>query len=233
MVSVQDITHSVTDKFSSTGFIQTIGWIVGSVIVLGIAGIWFWVTYTNKQFGKIINVFELVSGNYEHTFTDKAKVIKIGKNGFEILYLKKLKTYKLAYGGTAGKNKYYFFIAPDRIWYNCLLMGQITEDGKIPIKATSILMRASYTALEKDIDSLSAQKKTFWEQYGQWVLSISFVLIIGIMSWLIIREYAQGIGQIPTLIDRLGELVDKVNHLLVSADTNSNGGTNGGLIKAN
>jgi len=190
-------------------------------------GIWWYYNY--KTWSKRITAFELIGENYQPTIRDNAKTVKIGKGGFEVLYLKKLKVYKLSGGARVGKNDYYFFVGRD-YWYNGVLGSQITIDGKTPIITTSPSMRSQYTSLEKMVEQLHGSKVTFWDKYGNWVMSIGFVIIIGVLAWLIFKEFSGIVAQIPGLIDRLAEvvdkvaeLVDKVNKLLVATDTQQGG----------
>lgn len=234
MAGITDLTSKVTEHISVSGVVQTGGWIVGTILVVLVAGglfLWWW---NGKKFNKNISVFELVSGHYEPIYKDVATVVKLGKGGFEILYLKNLKTYRIAYGGRIGKSTYYFFIAPDGLWHNCLLGGEITVDGRVAIITTNPNMRGGYTSLETDIHNLTGGKQNWWEKYGAWALTFGFLAIIGVFSWLILKEYSAGIGQLPTLIDKTAELIDKVNHLLVSVDAHNSGATAAsGLVKVN
>ena len=172
--------------------------------------------YHNKKvYSKIITAFDTVGGFWEPVARDTAKIVKIGRGGFEILYLKKAKTWKIGYGGRVGKNTYYFFIMPDGYWYNGRLyadMNKIDENGGlIPIVTTNPLMRGQYTSLEKQIDNLYGDKKGFWDKYGSWILGISFVLIAGVFLWLNYRQFADVSGNLGGAIEKLGTVIDKLN----------------------
>ena len=190
---VSETNTKIMSYFSNFDFLNILGWILFAVILSG-AVVWFYFYYKNKKmFNKTINVFEIIGGMFSFSFKDKAKVIKIGSGGFEILYLQKLKTWKIAYGGRIGKSLYYFFIMPDGYWYNGTLSANVYEitklNGLIPVVTTNASMRAQYTSLEKQIDSLHKGKQDWWEKYGSWVLSIAFVLIAGVMLWLMFKEF--------------------------------------------
>jgi hypothetical protein len=230
-LSVQGALNTIgVGNINLSSVMGGIGWLILGIIIVGGVGFGAYVYLERKKFGKRTTDFEVINGTYTPTVRDVARLVKIGKGGFQLLYLKKLKTWRIAWGGRIGRNDYYFFIGQDQYPYNAMLSADIhaidKEGGFIPIVVTNPLMRAQYTALEKQIDALHGEKKTFMEKYGMWVLSIGFVLIIGVMMWLIFRE-------VPSVLGRLEMLVDKVNTLLdrsVSILQEAKGGS--GLIPA-
>lgn len=223
-MAITDINQGLMDKitgFLSSGKIITgIGYLVLGVLVIGVCGYLAWYFIDRKKFSRQITAFEIVGDIYTPTIRDKAKINKLGKGGFEILYLKKLKTWKLAYGGRVGRNAYYFFIDPIGYWYNGALSASINYidkfKGLIPVITTNPTMRAQYTALEKHIDSLHEQKKSFWDKYGQWVIAGTYIAIIGIFSWLSFREIGQFLGSGSALADKMTALAEQMNRLAVN-----------------
>jgi hypothetical protein len=224
MGTLEDVQTKVFSGITVSSVTSLLGWVVLGVIVIGAigAGIWWW--YTKKQFGKNITDFELINGNYVPARKDTARTLKIGSGGFEIIFLRKSKKYRLAYGARIGKDNYYFFIGQDGYPYNGLLSGILTKDGVVPVVITNPTARAQYTALEKHVDQLFSEKKTFWDQYGNWVLSGVFIMMIGIFGWLMFKEITTITSQLPPLIDKIAELVDRVNKLLVATDSLQNPG---------
>jgi len=160
---------------------------------------------------------------------DVARDVKMGSGGFVVLYLKKLKTHKLAYGGKVGKDTYYFFIMPDGYWYNAMLSANLyaidKEGGFIPVVTTNPSMRGQYTSLEKQIDSLHEEKKKWWDTYGSWVLSMAFVLVAGMMLWLCYQEYAKAMGSMSGMVNEISKLIDKINIM----QSNAQSGVSSGL----
>jgi len=232
--AVTDINQKIAGAFSGVSgstVLTILGWVLFAVLMIG-GGWWVSIYYKNKKvFSKSITAFEIVAGEWQPCIRDVSKVVKIGKGGFEILYFKKLKTHKIAYGGRVGKNTYYFFIMPDGYWYNGSLMANIntidSKQGLIPITTTNPLMRGQYTALEKQIDSLHGNKKTFWDKYGTFVMSIAFILISGVLLWLMFKEYHQALGQLSNYHTQMGEILDKLSNLAGNIQNNQ---PTGGLI---
>ena len=225
---IADTNAKIFGAFSGVGgknILNIVGWVVVIILLAGV-GYWYFGVHKRdkKIFNKFISVFEVVGAYWQLVKKDVAKVIKIGTGGFEILYLKAHKTWKIAYGGRIGKDTYYFFIMPDGYWYNGMMYANISaindKGGLIPIVTTNPLMRGQYTALEKQIDSLTANKKSFWDKYGMWVMSIAFILIAGVLMWLMFKEFSTGMGSFTTLVDKMGQLIDKVNIMQGNAQAN-------------
>jgi len=237
MVQSSEIISTTTAKFTgflaNTNWLNILGWFLFTILIIA-GAIWAYKYYRDKKiYNKKITAFEIVSGEWKPCWRDYAKTVKLGRGGFEILLLKKLKAHKIAYGGRVGKDDYYFFIQPDGYWYNGTLLANINKidesGGLIPIVTTNPLMRGQYTALEKQVDSLGGQKKDFWKEHGMAVMSIAFVLIAGIFLWLNYKEFVQAMGQLGGFIDKLDILIDKLNTLTGNIQTIPNGG-GGGLV---
>lgn len=206
-----------TGSFNLGSIMSAVGWLILGVIIISAAGFGIWWYYSRKTFNKNTTDFELIGDHFEPTFRDKARTVKLGSGGFQVLYLRKAKVYRIAYGRRVGRNNYYFFIAPDGYPYNGMLAKNITLDGRVPITTTNPSMRAQYTALEKQIDALQGEKKTFWDKYGNWVITIGFVVIIGVFGYLYYGQMKATMGVIPDVVDKLGILTDNINKLLVSS----------------
>lgn len=224
MVDLQNINSKIvggiTGIFTKSSFIRGIGYLL--LALIGLGGVaWYAITrFEKKKFNRIIKVHEIINGYFVHTYSDIAKPVKLGKGGFEIIYLKKLKTWKLAHGARSGKNEYNFYVLGDNYWYPGLVsadLGYIDKNkGLIQVIATNPTMRSQYTSLEKQIDSLHDAKKGFWDKYGQWVMTGAFIGIIGIFSWLSFREISQFLGAGSALADRMTALADAMNRLAVN-----------------
>jgi hypothetical protein len=225
---ISNINQGMFSYFQNLNVLNIVSWVVFAIILIG--AVWFYLTWwkNKKVFNKKITDFEIVGVNFVPTIRDFAKTEKIGSGGFEILYLKKQKTWRLAYGGRIGKDTYYFFKMPDGYPYNAMLsanMFKIDElKGLIPVVTTNASMRSQYTSLEKQIDSLHKAKPKFWEQYGGWVMGIVFVLVAGIMFWLMWREFATVTSNLNSAITSIGSIADKLATLTSNIKT---GGSNG------
>ena len=214
---IKNINEGIMSYFTGLQFLNLIGWLVFGFLIIG-GGFYVFIIYRNKRvFNKKITAFTIVGENFIPDIRDLAKIIRLGKGGFEILYLKKLKTWKLAYGGRVGKDTYYFFIMPDGYWYNGMLSSKIFEidklKGLIPIITTNPSMRAQYTALEKQIDKLHEEKKSFMDKYGVVVFSIGFLVIAGVFLWLNYKQFVIATSNLATAIERASELMESISRI--------------------
>lgn len=230
-VIISDVNSKLVNAITGTNLVNALGWVFSAILLIsGVA--WVFMYWKNsKLYSKKITAFILVGGTWQPNIRDTARVWKLGKGGFEILYLKKLKTWKIAYGGTVGANNYYFFVMPDGYWYNGVLFGGLSyideKGGMIPIKTTNPLMRGQYTSLETQIDSITGQGKNFWEKYGGWVMSVGFLLIAGFLLWLNYKQYVIATGNLGQVVTGLNQLIDKLNLLTSNIQ---GAGSNSGLV---
>jgi hypothetical protein len=212
----QKLFGSITNfSFGNAGTI--ILGIIGVILLVGAIVYFVWLFPKRKSFRKIATGFEIVGETFTPTIKDQAKVVKLGSGGYEVLYLKRQKVYRLAYGGRVGKDTYYFFIMPDGYWYNGLISANLKmwdkEKGLVSAIATNPTMRAQYTSLEKQIDALHKAKKTFMQEYGQWIFAIGFILIAGVMLYLNYREFAQAMGSLASFNAENAKILQSIANL--------------------
>jgi hypothetical protein len=213
-----NLATSVKGFFSANSLVNMGLWFFAFILFIG-GGLVVWYSYYNKkQFNIVINDFEVIGNQYSFVRKDTAKLVKIGSGGFEILYLRKLKTYRLAFGTRMAKNTYYFFKSKDGYYYNSVLNAEINYinklGGLIPIVTSNPAMRSQYTALETQINNLHENKESFWESNKTWIIPLIFILISGVMLWLIAKEVVSGINANASVTDKIGKLVDSVNNLI-------------------
>jgi len=216
--AITAVNQKIMGVFTGAGSINwmsILGWIF-FVIILVAAGFAGYMWYKNKRiFNKKCTILEIVGVNYVPVMTDMAKVVKIGTGGFEILFFKKLKIYRIGYGGRVGKSDYYFFIGKDGYWYNGMLSADIhaidKNKGLIPIVTTNPAMRSQYTSLEKQIDVLHSEKKGFMEKYG---MGAGFVIVIGVFFLLIAKELSPVMGQMASISEKQGYLVQHLDTII-------------------
>jgi len=230
----QKISESIIGTLTKSSFLTGLGWVIFGVIVLSIVGWGFWRYLDKKKFNKKIQAFGIIHGYFSSVpiHKDIAKTVKIGKGGFEVLYLKKLKTWKLAHSARSGINTYTFYVLPDGYWYPGQLKADLhtidKEGGLIPVVTTNPTMRSQYTSLEKQIESLHGEKTKFWDKYGVWVMSTIYLFIMGIFVWLSFREVADFLGAGSALAGEMTKLAEVMNRLAI----NLNGAQPGGLVPA-
>jgi hypothetical protein len=212
--------------FSATG----IGYwlIIGLVVVLFLAsgGIIFYIIYTNRVFNKRIVVFENIAGQgYQITGQDKAKIIKVGDGGEEVLYLRKRKVYRTAYGRKMGTNTYWFAVGQDGYWYNVLLGDLDAKMGMLDIEPIDRDMRYMHVAIRKNIADRYKGKKM--EKITAIVVGgivlVCLILVIG--GYFIMKQLGESAKLTGENIKALKPMADTLNNVAGRLDTICSGGS--------
>ena len=169
------------------------------VVVIAIAvAIVLYIYMTNKKFNRKIVLFENIAGKgWEVTLKDRARLVKIGDGGEEILYLRKSKVYRTAYARKQGKNEHWFAIGQDGYWYNFLLGDLDAKMGMLDIEPIDRDMRYMHVAIRKNITE-RYRKISFMEKYGSILINGVFLIIMLVGLWI--------------LVDQIGELVTQATH---------------------
>ena len=238
MATITEINEGFKAKvlsFASNGaFYNAIGWLLAGIIIIGavVWGIYWW--NDRKKYNAKITAHSIIHGFFYPTFVDQAKQIKIGAGGFQILELKKLKTWKFGMGARSGVNTYSFYIMPDGYWYGGQVSANLQyidkQGGLLPVITTSQNMRAQNSGLEKQINELTQGKQGFWDKYGFIMMNIAYILIMGVFVWLSFREVSKFLGAGTALADTMNQLADSMAKLAVNLNTAQSGGT--GLVPA-
>jgi hypothetical protein len=194
-----------------------IGFIV-AVIILQM------LTYNRK-----IIVFENISGQgFQPVYRDKARLVKLGDGGEELLYLKKKKVYRTAYGKKMGKNTFWFVIGQDGYWYNCVLGDLDAKMGTLDIEPIDRDMRYMHVAVRKNIAE-RYRKISFMEKHGLLIVSLVFLLVLIGGVWFIVDKMAETASLTNQNIKASGDVVNAAADLLAGLN-NVQGGS--GLVPA-
>ena len=229
---ISGVNQKIVGSITNIDWLNLLGWLFAILLLVG-AGVWAYIYYQQKRLYKErITAFEEINRFWHPTIRDDAKRMKIGKGGYEILYLKKGKTWKIAYGGKVGQKDYYFFIMPDGYWYNGKLYADLYQidkhKGLIPVVTTSASMRAQYTSLEKQIDTLNGEQKTFWDKHGSWILGTAFIVIVGFLLYLNYTQYSNAMSGLSGVVEGFKEVANNLARATSSLNIAEQGGT--GLI---
>jgi len=174
------------------------------IIIVSISlGIIIWIWHMNRIFNKEIIIFENIAGQgYQKTGKDKARIVKIGDGGEEILFLRKRKVYRTAYGRKMGENSYWFAVGQDGYWYNVLLGDLDAKMGMLDIEPIDRDMRYMHVAIRKNIQE-RYRKVSVMEKYGMIIMSGIFILmmIIVIAIWLLMSKAGDLINAATTTVE--------------------------------
>jgi len=203
------------------GAITTIAAIFIFAIVIAIA---IYLIYQARIYNKKIIVFENISGQgYQPTIKDKARTVKIGEEGFQVLYLRRLKVFRTAYGRKMGKNTYWFAVGQDGYWYNIVLGDIDAKMGMLDIEPVDRDVRGFHTAVGKNIRE-RYRKQKFMEKYGMIMIGglALFVVLIGIYFLLDkVANISEGAAQ---AVEAAAKLQDSSRAIISSLDNICTGG---------
>ncbi len=205
-------------------------WIALFFMFAIIIAITFFILNKWMVFNRKIIVFENISGQgFQPVYKDKARLVKLGDGGEELLFLKKKKIYRTAYGKKMGKNTYWFVIGQDGYWYNCVLGDLDAKMGMLDIEPIDRDMRYMHVAIRKNITE-RYRKIGFMEKHGVVILSAIFLLIMIGGIWFIADKLAETAVITNGNIAASGEVVEAAARLLQGIDNVQGGGT--GIVPA-
>ena len=168
-------------NFAGLGTTVTIVLLLLVIAIIGGTGIFFFIRA--KTYNRKIVDFENVSNQgYQPVFKDRARLVKIGDGGEEVLYLLKRKQYRTAYGKKMGKNIYWFAKGQDGYYYNVLLGDVDSKMGMLDIEPIDRDMRYMHVAIRKNIQD-RYRKQSFMEKYGTYIMSGIFLIIMMAGIW--------------------------------------------------
>ena len=203
----------------SFGFNSSVVWllvVIFLIVILGVVA--FFVMRHLLIYNKKIVVFENISGQgYQPVFKDRARLIKLGDGGEEILFLMKKKVFRTAYGRKMGKNTYWFAIGQDGYWYNVVLGDVDAKMGMLDIEPIDRDMRYMHVAIRKNIQD-RYKKVNAWEKYGTYIMSGLFMIIMIIGIWLLLDQIAQIAATTSENIQASQKVADATNNILQSLD---------------
>lgn len=194
-------------------------------------GIVIYLVYDWKLFNRRVVLFENISGvSFQPTLKDRARLVKIGKSGEEVLFLKKRRVYRTAYGRKMGKNTYWFAVGQDGYWYNIVLGDVDAKMGMLDIEPVDRDVRYMSAALEEMIER-DYNKIKFMDKYGTIIFNGFFLLIMLIGMWFLLDKMSVMSGGMQSAVETSKELM-QTNKEIVNALSNLlNSGGGSGLVK--
>lgn len=206
----------------------SINWIVILTIFLFfvVGAIVIFILVDRKKFNKKVIIFENISGKgYQLMGRDRARFVKIGDGGEEILFLKKQKVFRSAYGKKMGKNTYWFAKGQDGYWYNIVIGDLDAKMGMLDIEPIDRDMRYMHVAIRKNIQE-RYQKQNFMEKYGTIMMNGIFLIIMLVGLGFLISKLVNVAETINLGIESSKVVIESVNQILASTSNICNGGSN-------
>jgi len=183
-------------------------------LIVTAAIIMIWLIYTYRIYNKKVIVFENISGQgFQPFLRDRARLVKLGDGGEEILYLKKKGVYRAAYGRKMGKNTYWYAIGQDGYWYNVVLGDVDAKMGMLDIEPIDRDMRYMHVAIRKNIES-RYNKQSFMEKYGTILMSGFFLLIMIIGIWFLLDKMTEISNSLVPMINSAKDVQEGTRQIL-------------------
>lgn len=182
-------------KIDLTGFLSS-SWIyvliiviIGLMLIVGVALFIFFITYKKK-----IIVFENIAGQgYQPVFRSRARIVKLGIGGEEILKTLFGGYYVSAYGRKMGKNVYWYAKGQDGYWYNIILGDLDAKQAMLDIEPIDRDVRMFHVALDR-LSQSTYGKQSFLEKYGVHMMMFLFLIVLIFGMWFIVGKIGEAVA---------------------------------------
>jgi hypothetical protein len=166
----------ISGFLSSSWFYVAVIVFFGFVFISALGIFLFFLTYNKK-----IILFENISGQgYQPILKTRARIIKLGIGGEELLKTLKGGHFVSAYGRKMGRNTYWYAKGQDGYWYNIVIGDLDTKMGMLDIEPIDRDVRMFHVALDRLSHQTYGQKDTVAKiiMYGT-VFIFLLTLILG------------------------------------------------------
>jgi len=219
-----DIVGGFAPDFNFGGTMNIITWVIILIIFIGIGGVAAYMIIKRLKFKHKIVIFEKLGGRFEPTAKDRAMELKLSKSGDTIFYLSKRKKYLPTPRLQTGKRTFWYFIREDGEWIN-FSPGDFDEQSReLGAKFLDYEMRYARTQIDRGLKERYDQPG-FWKQYGLLVFSIAFIVIIGVMVWLLFDKWIALAATTNEAVETAGIVLDRTDQILSSLDNICSGGS--------
>jgi len=187
-------------------------------IILIVGGGVAWLAYylvMKKQFKYKIVIFERVDGRFRPSKKDKAKKMKLSNAGDEVIKLKKHKKTLPLPSIQTGQNTFWYYISDDGEWFN-FGPGDFDEDRlELGAEMLDKEMRYARTSLLGSFDE-RYDSRSWWDKNKEWVMTLAYIVIIGVMVFLVFREFNTIISGSQKAVEASGEVMKSAEKVLSS-----------------
>ena len=188
------------------------------IFVIVVLGLCWWFGIEQRKYKYKIEIYENLGGTrYVKTGVDRAKVVRMGDGGEEILWLKKHKMYKGAYGRKMGTNLIWFAIGQDGYWYNITLGDLDAKQGMLDIEPIDRDMRYAHVAIRRNLKD-RYNKPKWMEKYGTMLMGLLFLIVMGALLWFLIDKMADSATTLANAAQTNAEVQKGINQALTSLD---------------
>ncbi len=191
----------ISGFFSNTWIYVIIIVLVGVLLIVGVLVFLFFLTYKKK-----IVLFENISGQgYQPVLKTRARTIKLGVGGEELLKTLAGGHFVSAYGRKMGKNTFWYCKGQDGYWYNTILGDLDSKRAMLDIEPIDRDVRMFHVALDR-LSHQTYNKQSWMDRHGgqMMLFFIAVVMILGM--WFIVGK----IGEATQPLAQAGENAVKI-----------------------
>lgn len=191
------------------------------VVFIGVGSFfWFYYLYDRK-----IELYENLSGRgYQLIFRDRAKVIRIGDGGEELLWLMKKKRFVSAYGRKMAKNLYWFAIGQDGYWYNTIMGDLDSKMAVLDIEPIDRDMRMESVAQRKNVEG-RYRKDKWLDKYGIMLMNLVALVLFLTGMYFLTAKQGETASTINEGIKASVEVQESTKAIISSLDNICTGGS--------
>lgn len=236
MVDIGDTVGQFIPSMSTVGNIFTIGvWFIFIFVFAVIAGIATYFIVQRLRYNNKIIIWSKINGRFEITGRDRAMEMPLSKFGETVFYLQKRKKYLPRPDKQVGRRMFFYMIRSDGQWINVDLEDIDAKAKRMRIHYTDKSTNYARTQIERALKE-RYDKPGFFEKYGTIIVSITFVVLLGILTWLLFDKWislsgatTEGVKQLGVVTDKTNLVLDRLGQLLSNIDNICQGGS--GIIQ--
>lgn len=211
----------VSGFISSTWIYVLIIGFLGFILIAGIAAIMFYSTYNRR-----VEIYENISGlGFQKTGVTRARVIKGGVGGVEVLKTLKGGTYLSAYGRKMGRNTYWFAKGSDGYLYNIILGDLDAKRSMLDIEPVDRDVRMFHVAMHQLIQNTYGDKRNI-EKILLGIFFLALLVIFFVGMYVISGKFADVSKTNKEVATRLSEVSTSIAQEIVAYE-NIRRGTSG------
>ena len=169
-------TIDISGFISNTWVYVLIIAFIGFCLIASLALVMFFTTYSRK-----VEIYENIAGRgYQRTTVTRARILKGGIGGVEVLKTLKGGYYLSAYGSKMGRNLYWFAKGSDGYLYNIVLGDLDTKRAMLDIEPIDRDVRMEHSAINQMIQQTYGDKNTLQKVLlGIFFLALLIIFFVG------------------------------------------------------
>ena len=197
----------ISGFFSNSWIYVIIIIFVGLLLLAGLLIFLFFLTYKKK-----IVLFENITGQgYQPVLKTRARIVKLGVGGEEILKTLFGGHFVSAYGRKMGKNTFWYAKGQDGYWYNIILGDLDSKQAMLDIDPIDRDVRMFHVALDR-LSHATYGKTSFMEKHGAQIIMFGFLVVLILGMWFIVGKIGDAVaplGQATENAVKIQEANDK------------------------